>query len=103
MDKREDFDTELIERARSGESTALEEMIRLLSPRIYAIAYQTIGNYPDAQDITQDVFCRLIAHAGSEEKIYILTYLMPDSTKAERHMIRNALLEKYDPYFNNGV
>ena len=55
----EQSSTELIVKARNGDSAAFRECIRLYSPRVNAIAYQMVGNNDDARDISQEVFVRL--------------------------------------------
>lgn len=50
---------ELISRACRGDLSAYRECIERYSARIYAIAYQMVGNAEDSKDITQEVFIRL--------------------------------------------
>lgn len=52
-------ESELIDRARGGDLAAYRQCIELFGPRVYAIAYQMVGNTEDAQDIAQEVFVRL--------------------------------------------
>lgn len=52
-------ESEIIRKACAGDMLAYQECIQMYSPRVHAIAYQTVGNSIDAQDIAQEVFIRL--------------------------------------------
>lgn len=52
-------ESELIRKTCTGDMLAYQELIQLYSSRVHAIAYQTVGNSIDAQDIAQEVFIRL--------------------------------------------
>jgi RNA polymerase sigma-70 factor (ECF subfamily) len=54
-----DIESQLIERCLAGEETAWEELVRLHSPRVYAITYRFTGSSQQAQDLTQEVFLRV--------------------------------------------
>lgn len=41
-----------------------------------------------------------VAEAGSEDKLWITTYLMPYSTEEERKAVEKELIQKYDPPCN---
>jgi RNA polymerase sigma-70 factor (ECF subfamily) len=52
-------DTEaLVERARSGDKAAFEELVRRTSPACYALAFRLVGNEHDARDVVQDAYLR---------------------------------------------
>ena len=53
---RDSEEQDLIKRCQSGNSQALEEIVRQYQNQVYNIAYGMLGNPEDAQDITQDVF-----------------------------------------------
>ena len=42
-----------------------------------------------------------IAEAGSEDELYIATYLMPDVTPEGRREVESAIVTKYKPCCNN--
>ena len=48
-------DTELVAQANTGEATAFAELLERHYALIYRIAYRTLGNQQDAEDIAQDV------------------------------------------------
>jgi len=49
---------ELVERAKRGDSTAFDELVRKYRPRVYALALHLTGQASDADDITQDAFLK---------------------------------------------
>lgn len=53
-------DAALVERCRSGELGAFEELYRQHAPRLYNLAVRMLGNGADAEDAVQDTF--LVAH-----------------------------------------
>lgn len=46
----------LVKRSKAGELDAFEELVRRYERKIYALAYQYVGNHDDANDIAQDAF-----------------------------------------------
>lgn len=46
----------LVKRSKAGEMDAFEELVRRYERKIYALAYQYVGNHDDANDIAQDAF-----------------------------------------------
>ncbi len=58
---------ELVERAKSGDPRAFEELFRRYRPRIYALALHLTGRQSDADDITQDAFLRAYSKIGEFE------------------------------------
>ena len=50
----------LVERCRSGDLAAFEELYRTHSPRLYSLVYRMLGNAADAEDLLQEIF--LAAH-----------------------------------------
>jgi RNA polymerase sigma factor (sigma-70 family) len=57
----------LVTRARSGESDALEELVRRHQPWIYNIAVRMLYHPQDAQDATQEILIKAITHLSSFE------------------------------------
>lgn len=55
----------LVERAKSGDPRAFEELVRRYRPRIFALALHLTGRRSDADDITQDAFLRAYAKIQS--------------------------------------
>lgn len=54
----DDDDAALVARARRGDPSAFEEIVRRHQTRIYNLAYRTLRNPEDAEDITQEAFLR---------------------------------------------
>jgi RNA polymerase sigma factor (sigma-70 family) len=54
-----DADSQLVARCLTGEEAAWEELVRVHSPRVYAITYRFTGSVQHAQDLTQEVFIRV--------------------------------------------
>jgi len=54
-----DPDLDLVERMQKGDMSALEELIRKYQKWIYTVAYRTIRNHADADDVTQETFIRV--------------------------------------------
>jgi RNA polymerase sigma factor (sigma-70 family) len=57
----------LVIRARSGESDALEELVRRHQPWIYNIAVRMLYHPQDAQDATQEILIKALTHLSSFE------------------------------------
>jgi len=54
------FDSQLLERARSFDAEALAEIYDLYSEPIYRYLYRILGDPAQAEDLTSEVFCRLL-------------------------------------------
>jgi len=48
----------LLERAQSGDRSALDQLCRLEWRGVYGVVYQAVRNPPEAQDLTQEVFLK---------------------------------------------
>ena len=53
-----DHERELLERARSGDTGAFDEIVTSHRTRVYALLFQILRNEDDAMDLTQDTFIR---------------------------------------------
>lgn len=58
------LDRMLVDRFRSGDAAAFNEMVTRYWDRIYAMVHQLLRNHQDAEEVTQDAFIR--AHRGLE-------------------------------------
>lgn len=56
------LDRLLVDRFKSGDQSAFEEMVTRYWDRIYAMVHQLLRNHQDAEEVTQDAFIR--AHRG---------------------------------------
>src|SRR5436305_11636301 len=51
-------ETELVRRARRGDLTAYDELVRRYQERIYATVYHMTANHEDANDLAQESFIK---------------------------------------------
>ena len=51
-------EAELVERARRGDSSAFEALVRLHQQAVFAVALRMLGDQDEAKDVSQDVFVR---------------------------------------------
>lgn len=56
---------ELVQRAKSGEGAAFDELVRRYQERIYATVYHMTSNHEDAADLAQEAFVRAFRALGS--------------------------------------
>ncbi len=64
------------ERLRAGDATALEEVYDTFSVAVYRQALALLGSVPDAEDVVQEVFLKLVRQRGEpirEWKAYLMT------------------------------
>jgi RNA polymerase sigma-70 factor (ECF subfamily) len=59
-----DPDLALVERIQKGDSTALDELITKYQKWVYTLAYRTVRNHADADDVAQETFIRVYRHIG---------------------------------------
>ncbi len=59
--QREVADAEIIARARRGDPSALDELVRRHQGRIYNLAYRMLRQAEDAEDVTQEAFLKAFA------------------------------------------
>ena len=55
---RVDPDTELVSRAREGETAAFDELVEKYTPKLYGLVYHMTSNHEDTNDVLQDVFAK---------------------------------------------
>jgi len=69
-------DTELVERCKSGEREAYDELMRRHQDRVFNVVYRCVGNHEDASDIAQEVFIRAFrAIEGFQGQAALSTWL----------------------------
>ena len=74
---------DVVERAQQGDRTAFAELVRMYQRRVYATAYQIMGNHSDADDVTQDAFVRAyraIASFGGRAEFFTWLYRITVNT-----------------------
>jgi RNA polymerase sigma-70 factor (ECF subfamily) len=55
----EENETNLIERVCSGDIYAFQEIVERYKKKVYYIAYDIVGDFPEAEDISQEVFIKM--------------------------------------------
>lgn len=61
------LERQCVERARSGDREALGELYDHYFPRIYHYVLARTGNPPEAEDVTEDIFVRMLSGIGRFE------------------------------------
>jgi RNA polymerase sigma-70 factor (ECF subfamily) len=59
-----DLDAELVERHRSGDLRAFDEVYDRFGRMVYNLALRLAGNREEAADLTQEIFLRIYRHLG---------------------------------------
>lgn len=59
-----DLDAELVERHRSGDLRAFDEVYDRFGRMVYSLALRLAGNREEAADLTQEIFLRVYRHLG---------------------------------------
>lgn len=60
-----DLDIDLVERHRSGDAHAFDEVYERFGELVYNLALRLSGNREEAADLTQEIFLRVYRHLGS--------------------------------------
>ena len=60
-----DLDIDLVERYRSGDLNAFDEVYERFGEMVYNLALRLSGNREEAADLTQEIFLRVYRHLGS--------------------------------------
>ena len=84
-------DVELVERACSGELEAYRELVERYQQRVQSVAMGIMGNFSDAEDVTQEAFVKAFRNLQSFRKqssfytwIYRITYNLAIDEKRKR-------------------
>jgi RNA polymerase sigma factor (sigma-70 family) len=56
--RKPDEDKGLVERAKSGDTVAFDELVVKHSPRLYGLVYHMTSNHEDTNDLLQDIFSK---------------------------------------------
>jgi RNA polymerase sigma-70 factor (ECF subfamily) len=96
----------LIDRLRGGDTTALEELMDRLAPRVYRLAHGITHSGPDAEEVVQDVFLSLFrrieafeGRAALSTWIYRVTVNAALLKRRGKRVELEVLLEDYLPTF----
>jgi RNA polymerase sigma factor (sigma-70 family) len=52
----------LVEEAKEGDKTALEDLIKGIQDRVYGLAIRMLGHPADAEDATQEILVKIVTH-----------------------------------------
>lgn len=85
----------LVARARAGDPTAFDALVRRFRPRIYAVALHLTGSASDADDIVQEAFVQAYRHVSKfEGRSQFFTWLyritVNGALNAQRRRVRRA-------------
>lgn len=82
-------DAELITAAQAGNRTAFEELLRRHYDRIHGLAWHITGSRTDADDVAQEVCCKLVTKIGSfRDEARFTTWLCGIVINAGRDLMR---------------
>lgn len=82
-------DTDLVQRAKTGDLAAMEELVSRHERAVYSLARRIVGHDEDAQDVTQQTILDAIEHLGTfREEARFGTWLMRIATYAALKVIR---------------
>ena len=59
MEANQESDAELVARARRGDETAFEQLVLRHQRYVFNLAYRVLGDYAEAEDVTQEAFVRV--------------------------------------------
>jgi RNA polymerase sigma-70 factor, ECF subfamily len=82
-------DSVLLNRARSGDFTAFQQLIAQLQPRIFGLSYRILQHAEDAEDVTQQTFLALIEHIDQfREESSVATWVLRIATNFALKILR---------------
>ncbi len=83
-------EADLIERSQAGDEQAFQELVNQYRTRVASIAYQVLGNYEDARDVSQEVFIKLYRGLkGFDPKKKFFTWLYRLTVNAAIDFLRS--------------
>lgn len=103
-------DKELISLSVSGDPLAFHTLVERYRTRVASIAYQVIGNYEDARDVSQEVFVKLFRSLDTfdaEKKFFTWLYRMTVNASIDflrsrkKRNLENSIEEQPEYYQEN--
>lgn len=79
-------ESELVAKARLGDPTAFEEIVRTYLPRVLAVAQNLVGRAGDAEDVAQEVFFKVhqkLSNFREEASLYTWLYRVTVNTATD--------------------
>jgi RNA polymerase sigma-70 factor, ECF subfamily len=87
--KPETLDSELVERAKSGDLNAFETLTNRHEQRVYSLALRMLGHQQDAEDVTQQTFLSALESlSGFRGEAQFSTWLLRIASHAALKVIR---------------
>lgn len=59
-----DQDASLVRASQAGDSSAFEQIVSRYYRKLFKLAYNIVGNAPDAEDMVQETFIKVFQHIG---------------------------------------
>src|SRR5215467_3029769 len=56
---------ELVERAKTGDKSALNELVRSVQDRVYALCMRMLANPADAEEAAQEILVKVVTHLST--------------------------------------
>lgn len=85
----EPTEIDLLQRAKSGDFEAFQELIARLQPRVYGLTFRILQQAQDAEDATQQTFLSLIEHiADFREESSVATWVLRIATNNALKILR---------------
>jgi len=81
--RKPDEDKDLVERAKSGDTQAFDELVVKYTPRLYGLIYHMTSNREDTNDLLQDVFAkayRVLKRFRGKSTFYTWIYSVATNT-----------------------
>ena len=95
-------DHALIERCKSGERQALEDLVGLYERPIYNAAYRILGNPDDAADVTQVVFLKAFEHLDQYDSKYkLFSWIYRIAVNESINQLKRG--KRQQPFYDNEV
>ena len=103
-----DEDKDLVERAKSGDTAAFDELVVKYTPRLYGLIYHMTSNREDTNDLLQDVFAktyRVLKRFRGKSTFYTWIYSIATNTTLnflkKRNRRRTMSLDDVDSSIQN--
>jgi RNA polymerase sigma-70 factor, ECF subfamily len=94
----ESAESQLLQRARSGDFSAFQQLVSELQPRVYGLSFRILQHAQDAEDVTQQTFLALIEHlADFREEASISTWALRIATNFALKILRKKRTVKMIP------
>jgi RNA polymerase sigma-70 factor (ECF subfamily) len=98
MQRMEEDDATLVERARGGEAEAYRALVEHHSRAVFRLAYRMTGNEQDAEDVVQEAFLKAYRNLGRfEERAHFGTWLHRIAANCAYDLLRSRARREETP------